>query len=343
MTFNPRAQSPEASARQSFELAVAIPTFDRAEQLASLLAQLAEETRGVRDKVFVAVSNNHSSDSTATVLDDYARRHPDIALEVYEQEANIGAIPNIHFLVGVARAEWTWCLGDDDLLFEGALRRVLSTLPSIDGNLFLVRTEGIPEWDRIRPVGGLRHVHAASDEGARCMMASTFLASALIRTATWQGLRERAEAFGAPHYANWAAALMAGTRDGDIALLDEKTVRGNANMVGGVRFDAYQVLVLERLRVWRELHDAGGAEREVANGIGPLVAEIFWRTWRSIAATSDRSLPSAGDRIRGFMPGLRLLGWPAAPALPWLIVTFVLPKRLRSALMRARKRAMGEA
>ena len=343
MPLTPRAQSPAASARQSFELVIAIPTFDRSAQLSSLLAQLVDETGGVRDRVLIMVSNNHSADSTAAVLDDFARRHPDIAFEVYEQEQNIDAIPNIHFLVGKARAEWTWCLGDDDLLFDGALRRVLSALPSIEGNLFLVRTTGIAEWGRVPSVPGLRHVRATSEEGARCMMAANFLASALIRTVTWRGLRERASAFGAPNYANWAAVLLTASSGGTVAFLDDETVRGDANMVGEVRFEPYPVLILQRLKIWRELHDAGGAERELASPLGPIIADLFFRCWRSIAAFSDRSLPQALEKIRGFAAGARLLGWPAIRALPWLVVALVLPASLRATLMRFRRRVIGKA
>jgi glycosyltransferase involved in cell wall biosynthesis len=319
-----------AAAQAEFDLAITIPTYNRAEQLAALLGQLAQEAEGLSDRVVIVVSNNCSTDDTDAVISDYAGRHSQLAFEAYRQERNIGPIPNIHFLVSVARARWVWCLGDDDLLFDGALRTVLASLDVNSDDLRLLRTRGIGEWDAIAEVGGIRRVGAVTKEGAAFLMAAGFLASALLRAATWRRLIAPASAFGAPNYANWVAVLLAVAETETITVVDTPCVRGNATMVGEVRFAKYPVLVLQRLLIWRTLWNRGGVLRRMATVLRPQIARLFRRQWRSIAAGVDQSLPSRGEKWSGFLDGARLLRWSAMGALPWLAIALVVSEGLRS-------------
>lgn len=323
-----------ADAQDSFALAVAVPTFNRSSQLAHLLEQLAVETAGLSGGVLVLVSDNQSTDNTTAVLRAYAINHPHVAFEAYVQPINIGPIPNIHFLVRTARAEWLWCLGDDDLLRTGALRRVLQALETNNTDVLLVRTSGTYEWRTISPGPTLRYVQAASNEGAAYLMAAGFLASALVRTSTWRSLIDPANAFDAPNYANWVAVILAAIRGGSVCLLDEAMVDGNATMEGDVRFSRYSVLAMQRLHIWRHLMDDPGPGPQVAAALRPHITSMFWHSWRSIAAGTDRSLPSALDRWRGFREGAHVLGWTAAAGLPWLILSLTVPLALRVRLAR---------
>jgi hypothetical protein len=318
-----------AAARAEFDLAITIPTYNRAEQLTALLAQLADEAEGLSDRVIIIVSNNCSTDGTDAVVDEYAVRHPHLAFEAYRQAQNIGPIPNIHFLVTVARARWVWCISDDDLLFDGALRTVLASLDVDSGDLRLLRTHGIGEWDAIGETGGTRRVGALTKEGAAFLMAAGFLASALLRAATWRRLLAPALAFGAPNYANWVAVLLAVAETETISVTDTACVRGNATMIGEVRFAKYPVLVLQRLRIWWTLRGSGGVHQQMAAVLRPHVARLFRRQWRSIAAGVDQSLPSRGEKWRGFRDGARLLGWPALAAVPWLAIALAGPEGVR--------------
>jgi hypothetical protein len=327
--MRPYLQTADAT-RTEFDLAITIPTFNRAEQLTALLAQLADEAEGLSDRVIIIVSNNCSTDGTEAIIDDYAVRHSQLAFEAYRQAHNIGPIPNIHFLVTVARARWVWCISDDDLLFDGALRTVLASLDVESGDLRLLRTRGIGEWDAITEAGGARRVGALTEEGAAFLMAAGFLASALLRAATWRRLLAPASAFDAPNYANWVAVLLAVAETETISVIDTPCVRGNATMVGDVRFARYPVLVLQRLRIWRILCCSGGIQQQMAAVLRPHVVRLFWRQWRSIAAGVDQSLPSRGEKWRGFRDGARLLGWPALAALPWLGVALFVPEGVRS-------------
>jgi len=329
-----------AATRAEFDLAIAIPTYNRAGQLAALLAQLAQEAEGLSDRVLIVVSNNYSTDETESVIGECAGQHPHLAFEAYRQERNIGPIPNIHFLVSVARARWVWCLGDDDLLFDGALRTVLAAVDGEADDLLLLRTKGIGEWDAIAEVGGIRRVGALTKEGAAFLMAAGFLASAPLRAAVWRRLLAPASSFGAPNYSNWVAVLLAVAETETFSVVDTPCVRGNATMVGEVRFAKYPVLVLQRLLIWRTLWNAGGVPRRMAAVLRPHIGRLFRRQWRSIAAAVDQSLPSRVEKWRGFRDGARLLGWPALTALPWLAIALAVSEGLRSRTARFCRRLL---
>lgn len=322
------AKTPTADC-ESFEVVIAIPTFNRSAQLRQILQQLATETAGLSERALLLVSDNHSTDDTGVLLRQYALDHPQVAFEAYTQASNIGPIPNIHFLVQTARARWTWCLGDDDLLEKGAVQTVLSALATNDADVLLVRARGTYEWTQIPPGPDLRYVDAATREGAAYLMAGGFLASALLRTHAWRALITRADLFDTPNYANWVAVLLAATDTGRICVLDQVTVIGNATMVGDVRFARYPVLAMQRLRIWRRLMNDAGRRRQAAVALRPYVSSMFWHSWRSIAAGTDQSLPSSSDKWRGFIDGARALGWPALRAVPWLFVSVIVPLRLR--------------
>lgn len=327
--LQPYLKTPAAAARASFVLAIAIPTFNRARELAALLDQLANEVTGLADRVLLVVSNNCSTDGTEVVIGELAECHPHLALEAYRQPRNVGPIPNIHFLVRAARAEWIWCLGDDDLLVDGAVRQVLASLDRDGDDLRLLRTRGVGEWDAIPESGGMRRVAAVTREGAALLMAGGFLASALLRAETWRRLLEPAMAFEAPNYANWVAVLLSVAESGSIAVLDTPVVRGNASMVGEERFARYSVLVLQRLKIWRTLWNAGGTQQRLANALRPRISRLFRRHWLSIAAGMDRSLATRVELWRGFRDGARYLGWRALPALPWLLIVIAVPEPAR--------------
>ena len=53
-------------------LTLAIPTYNRAHDLARLLEALSQELRGLEEKVSLVVSNNASTDGTLQVIESFA-------------------------------------------------------------------------------------------------------------------------------------------------------------------------------------------------------------------------------------------------------------------------------
>jgi glycosyltransferase involved in cell wall biosynthesis len=107
---------------------IAVPTFNRAAEIAGLLESLEREIAAVpAGDVAVLVSDNCSDDGTAGVLADLAATRP--WLTVHRQSENIGAVANAGWLgQNVTDSDYVWMFGDDDRLVPGSLSTVLDAL-----------------------------------------------------------------------------------------------------------------------------------------------------------------------------------------------------------------------
>lgn len=116
-------------------LSICIPTYNRAvylrEAVESVLRQINEVNR---TKVEIVISDNASDDST----NEYAQglRAGALSIVRYQRnEHNVEFDHNCLKVVGLARGEYCWLLGDDDQLTPGAVDRILSEIeknPDID-------------------------------------------------------------------------------------------------------------------------------------------------------------------------------------------------------------------
>jgi abequosyltransferase len=138
-------------------LTIAVPTFNRADHLANLLA-LLEPQLAVLPQVELLVSDNASSDSTSQVIADAQQRFiaTGAQLTSHRHHVNIGADANFASCYRRARGHFLWICGDDDLIVPGAIEQVISHLQTPDGtptDLDLIyatsygfRTDPSAEW-----------------------------------------------------------------------------------------------------------------------------------------------------------------------------------------------------
>jgi glycosyltransferase involved in cell wall biosynthesis len=107
-------------------LCICVPTYNRAGDLAKLLACLDGEL-GERGDVIVQISDNASPDGTADLLAEAVATRP--WLRAHRQDENLGAVRNLQWLIEHApAAEYLWLFGDDDLIVPGALASIVETL-----------------------------------------------------------------------------------------------------------------------------------------------------------------------------------------------------------------------
>lgn len=104
-------------------LSVCIPTYNFGafigETLQSIVSQL-------QDGVEIVVLDGGSTDDTAEVVGAFAERHPQIR---YHRRPERGGIDrDMARTVSLARGEYCWLFGADDLMREGALARMLARL-----------------------------------------------------------------------------------------------------------------------------------------------------------------------------------------------------------------------
>jgi glycosyltransferase involved in cell wall biosynthesis len=107
-------------------LTVAIPTFNRAEYLDLNLGQLCKQLDGLADDVELLVSDNCSSDDPEPVVQKYRAQGHEILY--IRNVKNIGSDRNFIQCFDRASGQYLLVLGDDDLLVDGALQRIMSFL-----------------------------------------------------------------------------------------------------------------------------------------------------------------------------------------------------------------------
>ena len=110
-------------------LSICIPTRNRARYLNDLLGMISEqfrESETVANSVRVYVSDNASDDDTESVVASYKERLP--GLGYHRNPSNIGGDGNILQVREFGRGDYIWVMGDDEVLKEGALSRVLGSL-----------------------------------------------------------------------------------------------------------------------------------------------------------------------------------------------------------------------
>lgn len=111
-------------------LSIAIPTFNRAADLAKCLDSLLPQT-GENGLIEVCVSDNASKDETPRVLAKFAGRYPQ--LRIRRNADNVGAERNMLALVPFARGRYVKLHGDDDFFRPGAGQSLVHALHTLDG------------------------------------------------------------------------------------------------------------------------------------------------------------------------------------------------------------------
>src|ERR1700761_2957361 len=116
-------------------LTIAIPTFNRAQDLLAALTVL-EPQLAAYPQVEVLVSDNASADDTPQVLAVAQERFAaqGIRLEIQRHAENIGSDANFVSCYHRARGSFFWLCGDDDLIVPGGLTQLMPHLQDAAGN-----------------------------------------------------------------------------------------------------------------------------------------------------------------------------------------------------------------
>ncbi len=108
-------------------LSLCIPTFNRADCLFQCLKSLIPQIDENISKIIeIIVNDNASNDATQYLMSILVKKYP--FLHYFRNETNTGAFRNIFETAQKARGEYVWLFGDDDLILDGALSRLLPYL-----------------------------------------------------------------------------------------------------------------------------------------------------------------------------------------------------------------------
>ena len=110
-------------------LSICIPTHHgRRDQLEAALESLADEARGdLPLDLELCVSDNASADGTEAMVAAFTDRHPDLDV-VYGRNARDVGLANMLRVVERASGDWCWLFGSDDIVAEGAVRRLMEVI-----------------------------------------------------------------------------------------------------------------------------------------------------------------------------------------------------------------------
>jgi len=114
------------------QLSICIPTRNRARYLANNLRSIEIAAQRSSTPFQVCISDNGSTDATGEVIEQFIDRLP---MKVHRNAVDTGIPRNFMKVVEIADGEFTWLVGDDDLVMPDALavlRRLISENPTVD-------------------------------------------------------------------------------------------------------------------------------------------------------------------------------------------------------------------
>lgn len=115
-----------------FKLSICIPTYNRALFVKELLDSIESQWM---DSVQVVVSDNASSDNTMDIVNSFKQKNMNI--ELFVMPTNVGAEKNFLNVVSLAKGEYVWLIGSDDVLVHGALRLVMDRIADSTADILL--------------------------------------------------------------------------------------------------------------------------------------------------------------------------------------------------------------
>lgn len=131
-------------------LTIAIPTYNRADDLARLLEALRRELSGLEDdRVGLVIADNASTDHTAAVIDRFVASWPQGQARVIRQSTNLGMDGNFSACAAAIDGDFFWVMGDDDLPVRGAVPALLDLLARERPDLVCVASRWLRDIDTV--------------------------------------------------------------------------------------------------------------------------------------------------------------------------------------------------
>src|SRR3989344_9093634 len=107
-------------------LSIAIPTYNRAGFLQILFDNIVPQIIAADDAIQICISNNASTDNTRPVIANVEEKHPGL-IKYHQQERNFGAHVNFLKVMDMSDGQFVWLLGDDDLVVESGIKKLIDS------------------------------------------------------------------------------------------------------------------------------------------------------------------------------------------------------------------------
>lgn len=109
-------------------LTIAIPTYDRNEEIINLLSVLLPQVSQCSYICQILIVDNCSPQPVNESIDKIISDFPDVQVTVHRNLANVGLAANLLRCFEFCNTEWMWLLGDDDLVFNNACELIISKI-----------------------------------------------------------------------------------------------------------------------------------------------------------------------------------------------------------------------
>lgn len=97
----------------------------------------------------ITILDNASDDQTPSICAEVKREHPKI--EIIRNKFNIGLGGNLLRALEISRGEYTWVVGDDDLIFSDQLSVIVNELSRNNADIYLLSKRGATTVSRVGP------------------------------------------------------------------------------------------------------------------------------------------------------------------------------------------------
>jgi len=116
-------------------LSICIPTYNRANYLDISLSIICEQIKNILNNIELIVSDNCSTDNTIDIVLKY--KELGFPILYYKQTVNTGLDGNITNCFIKASCKYVWIFGDDDILIEGGINKIMNLIKADIGVIYL--------------------------------------------------------------------------------------------------------------------------------------------------------------------------------------------------------------
>ena len=106
-------------------LSICIPTYNRAATLPNCLNSILISKRKTNLKFEICISDNGSNYNVKKIIKPFKKK---LNIRLNRNKKNLGYAVNLLKSVSMAKGEFAWCIGDDDLLAPKALKKINSLI-----------------------------------------------------------------------------------------------------------------------------------------------------------------------------------------------------------------------
>ena len=106
-------------------LSICIPTYNRAATLPNCLNSILISKRKTNLKFEICISDNASNYNVKKIIKPFKKK---LNIRLNRNKKNLGYTANLLKSVSMAKGEFVWCIGDDDLLAPKALKKINSLI-----------------------------------------------------------------------------------------------------------------------------------------------------------------------------------------------------------------------